>query len=154
MRILWLIVMLAATMCGEEVRQPAPATAPVVSTQAQHVELAAAIERWQINRPHSYRLRYSQVCECVGGPWTIGVVGDDTVEAFIEVDWATDDSIPYRSVDALLASIEATLDAGDIPIEVAYHPELGYPTEYTFNPPGLPVDAGFVLSVLELTALD
>lgn len=154
-----LAVVVAA--CGEsDIGSPSSTTTappPPASTSPsslpeidQAIQLEAARARWESNRPARYSLTYALQCECDQGPWQVVVDGADTVE------WrrlsAGPGEVPYRSVDAVFDEIGATLDEGRFPIEVEYHPELGYPVEYVFNPPELPVDGGFVLVVTSFEA--
>ncbi|MBT8163933.1 MAG: hypothetical protein HKM97_06440 [Acidimicrobiia bacterium] len=123
-------------------------TSSTLPRAAQEELLAQARATWAANRPESYAVTYRLSCECDGGPWIVQVDGEETVLA-ARVGLEPGAEAPYRSVEAIFDEIEAALEAGLAPVDAAYDPISGYPREYIFNEPELPVDGGFVLEVTD-----
>jgi hypothetical protein len=96
-------------------------------------------------------LTYAISCECDGGPWFVHVDGTEEVVAE-RVGIEPGRAAPHRSVESIFDEIETALDAGEAPVDVTYDSTLGFPREFIFNEPELPVDGGFVLRVLEFEA--
>lgn len=148
-----LAVVLAA--CGtEESRSPGTTTPPTSTTVTstlpgadQRDLLEAARTTWETNRPATYRFTYALACECDQGPWTVLVDGTLVVAAHREDTGLPAADLPYATLDAVFADIAATLEAGAVPVDVAYDRDFGYPRSYVWNGPELPVDGGFILTV-------
>jgi hypothetical protein len=148
-----LAVVLAA--CGtEESRSPGTTAAhpstTVTSTLPgadQRDLLEAARATWETNRPATYRFGYALACECDQGPWTVVVDGTLVVDAHRDDTGLPADDLPYATLDAVFEDIAVTLDAGEVPVDVEYDSDFGYPRSYVWNGPELPVDGGFILTV-------
>ena len=155
--LLLVVLLLFGAACGSqelggpattEVKGPGPSTTVTLPGATQEELLAEARLAWRANRPNAYELTYVLFCECDAGPWYIRVEGAETVLSG-RVGPEAGADVPYLSIEALFSDIEASLADTEVPIDVEYDQDFGYPRSYIFNEPGLAYDAGFVLEVTD-----
>lgn len=162
-RLFFAALLVAAAACGTEPADGPGTTVPTTPTPTsttttltlpgatQRDLLIAARTTWLANRPASYALTYAISCECDGGPWFVHVDGTEAV-VVERLGIESGRAAPHRSVESIFDEIESALDAGEAPINATYNNTLGFPREFIFNEPELPVDGGFVLRVIEFEA--
>jgi hypothetical protein len=149
-RLLFALLALIAVGCGsDEVVAPPTTAAPTTTTipgAEQRDLLEAARLLWAAGAPANYEMTYTLACECDQGPWLVRVENGQTVAAG-RIGPEDGGTPPYLSVDAIFRSIQAALDEGRFPVDVAYDESYGFPRSYIFNEPELAVDGGFILTV-------
>lgn len=120
-----------------------------MSVDELQAELDAALDRWMSAGVDSYGLAYRQVCFCpellVAATVRDGVV----VESEFPREFGPDG--PALTVEALFAELQTALDEGVFRLDVTYHDELGFPTEYYVDVEEMIADEEYGKSMVEVT---
>lgn len=139
----WLVLPLACS--------PAPdAASPGAPAEAER--------RWEASGVRDYRFDFQQQCFCVPEqvqPVTIEVRDGRIVRVTARPsgqDITGAEGLHWRTIPELFQVIEGARRDGLTPLEVSYHPELGYPTSIEAG--SLAADAGAVYTVSNLQPLE